>query len=191
MCKILFAFLLLAAGLSAKAQTTLVATLLDNNGSFVGSYYGANALKQANEAADHGYTIVLSPGQFNSAITLEKLITIRGAGMCAVPEKNVQPTILNGTITFKYGLSTTIWDEYPDYRLKMEGICTRDAVAFANNGGLLDAQFTKCCFGNFKSSGSTSQYRWENVSFIRLTPVARSRTFHMWHPSSRGVISMI
>lgn len=166
MKKFLLFCLLLATGMAAKAQTTNVATLLDEHGNHKGTYYGANALKEALNVANHGYTIVLSPGQFNSAITLDKLITIRGAGMCTVPEKNIQPTILNGTITFNYSLTWDIWQIYPDYCLKMEGICTRGDVAFANNSGLKNAQFTKCTFGNFYKAAAVSQYRWENVSFV-------------------------
>lgn len=163
MKKNLLFMLLLAAGLAAKAQTTLVATLIDSNGGYANTYYGANALVEAYNDADHGFTIVLSPGQFNSAFTLSKLITIRGAGMCSVPEKNVQPTILNGTITF--GTSWELMANFPDSKITMEGICTRDEVNFANNTGLKNAQFTKCVFGKFYKDGA-AQYRWDNVSFV-------------------------
>ena len=163
MKKFIISLLLTAIAHTAMAQTTLVATLIDYNGNYVNTYYGANALVEAYNDADHGYTIVLSPGQFNSAFTLSKLITIRGAGMCSVPEKNVQPTILNGTITF--GTSWDLMANFPDSKITMEGICTRDEVNFANDTGLKNAQFTKCVFGKFFKVG-TNLYRWENVSFV-------------------------
>ena len=165
MKKILLSMLLLFAGLAAKAQTTLVATLLNEHGNHVATYYGAGALKEAYNAAEHGYTIVLSPGQFDSNMTLSKLITIRGAGMCTVTEKNVQPTILNGTITFAYSHSDDMYSLWPDYHLTMEGVRVCDAVLFTNNTGLKDAQFTKCTFARFYRSGADA-YGWKNVSFV-------------------------
>ena len=163
MKKILFTLLLLAACFTAKAQTTLVATLLDYNGTYQATYYGANALKNAYNDAWNGYTIVLSPGQFNSNFTISKIITIRGAGMCAVPEKNVVPTVLNGTLTFSFGGSYA----YPsEFSFNMEGVCVQSNVAFSNNSSLpKGAQFTKCCFnGNVVYSSINSP--WENVSFV-------------------------
>ncbi|MBQ9641176.1 MAG: hypothetical protein IJV06_06420 [Bacteroidaceae bacterium] len=64
--------------MSMFAQDDLVATL--SHGSSLKTYMGADALATAYTAAVAGDVITLSPGEFNG-VTIEKAITIRGAGM--------------------------------------------------------------------------------------------------------------
>ena len=163
MKKILLSLLLLLAGLTAQAQTTLVATLIDTEGNVEGTFYGADALKDAHTSASHGYTIVLSPGQFNAGFTFNKLITIRGAGMTDVPEKSIHSTVLNGIPTFSYSPSLPEYSS-TSYRLKLEGVCIRERINFANNCGLKDAQFLKCCISDM--SYFSANIGWTNVSFV-------------------------
>lgn len=61
------------------AQSSLVATLA--HGDNVTYYYGESALGDAYNAALDGDCIILSPGTFTAVSSIEKAITIRGAGM--------------------------------------------------------------------------------------------------------------
>lgn len=77
----LFSLLSFILGMnSAFAQDILVANL-SHNGT-VTNFYGIDALKNAHEAAEHGDTIILSQGTFNTSyFTISKAVTIYGAGM--------------------------------------------------------------------------------------------------------------
>lgn len=77
----LFSLLSFILGMnSAFAQDLLVANL-SHNGT-VTNFYGIDALKNAHEAAEHGDTITLSVGNFNTyQFGITKAITIYGAGM--------------------------------------------------------------------------------------------------------------
>ncbi|MBO4822880.1 MAG: hypothetical protein J5548_15640 [Prevotella sp.] len=78
----------------AQAQSSLVATL-SHEGEAT-AYYGAEALTNAVAAAQNGDVITLSSGSFNAA-TINKSITVRGAGM-SVSEKGGLPTTITGTM---------------------------------------------------------------------------------------------
>ena len=60
---------MLADGLTATLQ----------QGDEMQAFFGANAFKQAYEAADSGAVITLSAGNFNSVTTIKKSITLIGA----------------------------------------------------------------------------------------------------------------
>lgn len=77
----LFSLLSFILGMnSAFAQDVLVANL-SHNGT-VTNFYGIDALKNAHEAAEHGDTITLSVGNFNTyQFGITKAVTIYGAGM--------------------------------------------------------------------------------------------------------------
>lgn len=72
---------------AAKAQTSLVATL--SHDGTVSTYYSANALKDAYEAAVDGDVVTLSSGSFAAPATIAKNITVRGAGMMLDRESTV------------------------------------------------------------------------------------------------------
>lgn len=75
------------------AQTSFVATL-QHDGEF-SHYYGASALKSAYNAAVDGDIITLSPGTFTSPGTINKGITLRGAGVEAT-----EKTYISGETSF-------------------------------------------------------------------------------------------
>ena len=64
--------------LSALAQDVVMATL--QHGDDLQVFHGASAFKQAVEAAQKGDVVTLSPGAFNSSVTIDKVLTIQGAG---------------------------------------------------------------------------------------------------------------
>lgn len=75
------------------AQTSFIATL-QHEGEFT-HYYGAGALKSAYDAASTGDIITLSPGTFSTPGTINKGITLRGAGIEAT-----EKTYISGETTF-------------------------------------------------------------------------------------------
>lgn len=76
------------------AQSDLVATL--THGTSIFAYYGDNALVEAVEAASEGDVITLSSGTFNGA-TINKALTIRGAGMYVDQAHGIQATRVGQT----------------------------------------------------------------------------------------------
>lgn len=95
--KKLFLSLIVAAvgALGMYAQDDLVATL--SHGSELSTFSGADALAQAYEAAADGDVITLSPGVFN-AVSIEKAITVRGAGYKPMASNGYISTQLLGNI---------------------------------------------------------------------------------------------
>lgn len=116
--------------------TSLIATL--EHGGTLTTYYGADALKEANEAAEDGDYILLSAGTFN-AVDLSKNITVRGAGMQRGAEDVQELTTLSGDFT----VTTT---KRQDYYFTLEGVNCRNNVTL--KGIQKEVYFTKCCFTN-------------------------------------------
>ena len=106
------------------AQDDLVATL--SHGSNLSTYVGADALSEAYEAAVEGDVITLSPGVFN-ATTIEKAITVRGAGMMPMEVNGYVSTQIAGNLTINVPSSTSAI-------LTIEGIHALGAVnVYGNN----------------------------------------------------------
>lgn len=81
----------------AMAQSSTLATL--HHDGEIKTFYGANALVEANNVAADGDVITLSSGTFNApADTITKAITLRGAGMELDTLNNVDPTIIQGNL---------------------------------------------------------------------------------------------
>lgn len=94
MKKILFALAAFFGCITvSQAQTSFIATL-QHESEFT-HYYGAGALKSAYSAAAEGDIITLSPGTFTWSGTLDKGITLRGAGV-----ESSEKTFVSGDITF-------------------------------------------------------------------------------------------
>ena len=83
------------------AQTSFIATL-QHEGEF-SHYYGAGALSSAYNAAEAGDIITLSPGTFTSPGTINKGITLRGAGI-----ESDNKTYISGEVTFASTDSTRV-----------------------------------------------------------------------------------
>lgn len=141
----------IVAATATYAQSDLVATL--SHDGVTTAYYGANALKDAHTAAAHGDVITLSSGQFN-AVTINKAVTIRGAGMKANTETKTLPTTITGD--FEIGSLGS-----SGYQLSIEGVYINDVVTIAS---LKEASFQKCRFA--KISFRNTDYRWDNLSFV-------------------------
>ena len=113
--KKLFSLALLALMMVASksfAQSSLLATL--SHEGEISTFYGANALKDAHEAAAAGDAITLSSGTF-VATNITKPITLRGAGMEVDSINNIAPTIITGN--FEINVTNT-----DNAKLTIEGI---------------------------------------------------------------------
>ena len=153
MKKLFFMLTLLAVtALPSLAQSSLVATLVHDGN--ISTYYSANALKDAYNAAVDGDIITLSAGTF-SATDITKRITIRGAGS----ELDKNPTILSGQFEIKDG------DGNLEQQILIEGIY----ADYFRCRSLTNATFLKCEFapGNTLIGTTSSSQSLTNVNFIQ------------------------
>ena len=111
------------AAMGSYAQDELVATL--SHGSSLSTFLGADAFKEAYETAVEGDVITLSPGVFN-VCTIEKAITIRGAGMKAMESNGYVSTQLADNLTVNVPSDATSV-------LTIEGIQALGYVKFYGN----------------------------------------------------------
>lgn len=143
--------LIAVTALPSLAQSSLVATLVHDGN--ISTYYSANALKDAYNAAVDGDIITLSAGTFN-ATDITKRITIRGAGS----ELDKNPTILSGQFEIKNGEGDL------EQQLLMEGI---RAENFRCTDNLTNATFMKCEFATgYSRIGGTYSKTLTNINFI-------------------------
>lgn len=149
----LFVLLLTVAGTKNALAQTLVATL--QHGDDISFYYGSDALRNAHEAAENGDIITLSSGSFASPVnnTIDKAITLRGAGCVADSISGVQPTKINDCYFH-------IEDE--ELTLTVEGIYFSN-VAF---GKLYHPKFVKC---NIDFIGNNSWDSWVYLDNAQFT----------------------
>lgn len=142
MKKIFFLLFILTCAIHINAQTQ-IATLCHEDS--VTSYYGANGLINAYNAAVDGDVITLSQGQFN-AITIKKFITIKGAGMemLNLGDRIQEPTILSGAFSIYLPSDST-------KALTIEGICHEDS--YINMAGVYNTTFIKCSIAEMITRG--------------------------------------
>lgn len=155
--------ILMATVTAAFAQDMQIATL--SHEGTITSYTSANALRQAYEAAVDGDVITLSSGTFSS-VTIEKRITVRGAGMGVKindSDPYIEPTVIKGVFEVKA-------DGTAANNLKLEGLYFTDEGTFK---GIINAQFTKCKFTDLWYSAGHGGY--ENVTFINCVFAKKSR----------------
>lgn len=155
--------LMLTSTIGVFAQSTLVATL--NHNDTISVYYGIDALKSAYSASKSGDVITLSSGGFNAPSTINKRVTIRGAGMERDTVNNVAPTILIGSFNIYSNEGTSA-----NSHLTMEGIWHDGTISYGYPSSpyndLEHAQFVKCRFNVFNSNSSSS-LDLKNVKFIQ------------------------
>lgn len=153
MKKLFLSLVALIVAAMSYAQGSLLATL--NHAGQISAFYGADALKQAVEAAESGDVITLSSGQFN-ATNITKPITLRGAGMSVNTDPNNphEATILQGAFSINIADSLS-------GRVIMEGLYSNSAITYS--GTLKNAQFLKCRFQSFLGN---SEATLTNTSFI-------------------------
>jgi len=130
-------------GTTAYSQDVAMATL--QHGDNMQAFYGADGLKNALAAAVQGDLITLSAGGFNAA-TIDKGVTIQGAGYVTDAENGRFPTVIVGTycnIGQTEGL--TIEGIYMDY------------VQPADHSSIIDLTIRKCRLASlrFQNYGST------------------------------------
>lgn len=113
------------------AQSSLLATL--NHEGKISTFYGAQAWKNAHEAAVNGDVITLSSGNFVS-VDITKAITVRGAGMGIDSTAVSEPTIISGN--FKINIENA-----DSCRLIMEGIYSNHMILYVN---VVNPLFLKC-----------------------------------------------
>ncbi len=137
------------------AQSSLIATL--SHEGEITAFYGADALKEAHEAAAHGDAITLSSGSF-AATDITKAVTLRGAGMLLDTVNNVLPTTIIGDFTIQIADTVT-------KKLTVEGIYHNHLITV--KGQLKGARFIKNRFKKFEVySISTSSGKIVNSSFL-------------------------
>lgn len=124
----------IVAATATYAQSSLVATLSHEGG--VSVFHGANSLREAMEAADHGDIITLASGSYN-ATDITKAITLRGAGM----EENAITGAFGTQIVGDFNINIT--DETSEH-LIIEGIYHGYVITL--NGALNNAMFQKSRF---------------------------------------------
>ena len=133
-----------ATSVNVFAQEVQMATL--QHGEQMTAYYGANALTSALETAQKGDIISLSAGTFNVE-TINKAVTIQGAGYVNDAEKNRHRTSLVGN-----GGNIAISLPEGDSGLTIEGIWT-DSY-FNLSGELNQLTFKKCSISSIYADES-------------------------------------
>ncbi|MCM1520739.1 MAG: hypothetical protein NC098_08140 [Lachnoclostridium sp.] len=133
---VLFMTAALAFSLTAKAQTSQVATL--SNGENITTYYSGTALKDAYNAAKDGDIITLSSGTF-TATDIKKNVIIRGAGMMV----DDNPTIINGDFEI-------YCEANDDASLTLEGVYVngKTKISKATNPRIIKCFFKKFALNN-------------------------------------------
>ncbi len=162
---------LVLCGARAVAQSSLMATL--SHDGQISTFYGASALQQAHEAADHGDVITLSSGSF-AGVDITKAVTIRGAGMEVDTVHAIEPTII--TENFKIDIADSVTNI-----LTMEGIFHNQKIEVAN---LKNAMFLKCRFNNFS-------YAHYNTSVMKDLNFINCRIAYEFYGSDGGSASFI
>ena len=143
---------LVLCGARAVAQSSLMATL--SHDGQISTFYGASALQQAHEAADHGDVITLSSGSF-AGINITKAITIRGAGMEVDTVHAIEPTVIST------GFNIDIADSIPNI-FTMEGVYNNSVIGI---GHLSNAMFLKCRFNVFTLTDGAASVQ-KDLNFI-------------------------
>lgn len=159
--------LLCIVGLSnASAQDVQMATL--QHGETVSTFYGADALKSAHDAAEAGDQICLSGGTFTS-VNITKAVKIYGAGgFVQDVSANRYKTVLNGdfTISLPEGAEG----------LLIEGITNSDTVKC--NGDIISMTLRKSYFNYlYFNDANTTNCRIDQCRIKYVIPDAHSKNF--------------
>ena len=158
--------LLSLSAASVFAQSSLIATL--SHEGEITPFYGADALKEAHEAAVHGDAITLSSGTF-IATDITKAITLRGAGMQLDTINQILPTEISGDFTINVADNVTdkltIESIYHNHRITVKGTLKEArfiknrlkelSCSSATDGALSNCNFIHCMIvGLFHVTGS-------------------------------------
>lgn len=172
------------------AQSSLIATL--SHEGEITPFYGANALKEAHEAAVHGDAITLSSGTF-IATDITKAIILRGAGMQLDTINQILPTEISGDFTINVADNVTdkltIESIYHNHRITVKGTLKEArfiknrlkelSCSFATDGALSHCNFIHCMIvGLFKVTSSGTDCIVSN-SYIAQFSYLRNSTSAM------------
>lgn len=157
---------ILAAGVAGAMAQQAVAVLTHDGTSK--TYQGYTALQDAYAASASGDLITLSSGTFASIATIEKALTIRGAGMEYDSIYHTQATILQGDFTLALPETET-------GRFQLEGIYHDNTLYYKYN--LQNPQFVKCRFAgitdtNYEKLGTTYTSTMKNANFFHCKIVS-------------------
>ena len=151
MKKLFFSLVALMMATMSFAQGSLLATL--SHDGEISAFYGPTALRDAYNASVDGDIITLSSGSFE-AVSIEKALTIRGAGMGLDSKTMAEPTIIRGDFTI--GKSGT-----PLSKLSIEGVYHNNIITTYS---LNNATFIKCRFNSIKRYSYST--RMNNLTFV-------------------------
>ncbi len=172
-----------AACLNAVAQTNLIATLTHNDK--LSAFYGEDALKEAYAAAQDGDVITLSSGTFNSPDTIQKAISLKGAGM--MTNGQTTPTTIAGYIKIKgqqLPKKMSVEGVRFEHQVNTYGSGLTDEITFSkcriNYYLIADALFVKCisCHVNYVGlydNSSTQAYCTNSI--LGISSASGLRTF--------------
>lgn len=144
MKRLIIILAILATGVASAMAQQAVAVL--THGTTTKTFDGFTALQDAYKEAASGDLITLSSGTFGSVATIEKAITIRGAGMEYDSIYHTQATILSGDITLDLPETET-------GRFQLEGIYHDNIVYYSHVQK--KPQFIKCRLRGFLTTKYT------------------------------------
>lgn len=154
MKRILSLTLILSLALTVSAQHQ-IATLKHNDS--ISVYYGSNAFVQAHATAVEGDIITLSSGLFTPPDTLNKAITIRGAGFTTDTLTGKEPTVINTTVRMRVPGND-------QHHLTLEGIRFSDDLECRETTS--HAEFLRCYFKEIDFARSYSTDSITHSTFI-------------------------
>ena len=154
MKRILSLTIILSLALTVSAQHQ-IATLKHNDS--ISVYYGGNAFVLAHAAAVEGDIITLSSGLFTPPDTLNKAITIRGAGFTTDTLTGKEPTLINTTVRMRVPGND-------QYHLTLEGIRFSDDLKCKETTS--HAEFIRCYFKKISYASSPSTDSITQSTFI-------------------------
>lgn len=175
MKKFFFSLVALVCAAMCFAQSSRIATL--SHDGKVTTFYGANALRDAHDAASNGDVITLSSGSFN-AVDIKKALTIRGAGMVMDTVNATLPTIITGD--FRIAIPDTV-----SQHLTLEGIYSNHDTRV--NNILQSPKFLKCHFKKFYTSDQ-DYYKVVNAQFIHCNII---NSLSLTNKSSASLINCV
>lgn len=164
MKKCIMAAMMIMALVCAKAQDIQLVTI--QRGSEMQAFYGPDGFKNAMAAAQKGDVISLSGGNFNSA-TIDKAVTIQGAGYVQDIKNNRYKTLFIGdmTIALPEGESG----------LYIEGVCTYNNVTI--QGNVASMSIMRSLFTNkvtVKSESNNLTILHCRINYLYLTGISHS-----------------
>ena len=174
MKKTIFTLAILCSAIVGRAQVTDEQSAILQNGDNAQIFYGADALKEAVEAApDRGATITLSAGTFNGT-TITKCVNIYGAGWVEekTPKNNenpadnsILPTIINSLLELNVPEALAA-----PHNFHIEGMRFNGGLTTARESSPIDGlEVVKCLFVTDVGDSHTDciDKEHKNVHFIQ------------------------